>query len=196
MREKMESTRQRNLRRLIVKSLGAKKASEYFAYRLDGYNAVSEAASEIMSSVPPSFGSCVLISSAWAGLLSDHFNIPAVVVAGSLKIDGKYVFKYEGELPKPTKSNSAIEMTWSGHCWIEIDGKVGDLSIFRTAYSIQRPSRLKDFVISNFGYGRGAFLASISELPKGLKYEPNSVLTNEQVNMFISSLSYQIEKGI
>lgn len=192
----MGSAREQNLRRLIVKSLGAKKATEYFDYRLDGYSAMSEAASEIMSSIPPNFGSCVLLSSAWAGVLLDHFNIPSVVVAGSLKIDGKYAFRYEGELPKPTKSNSITEMTWSGHCWIEIDGRVGDLSVFRTAYSIQGPSRLKEFIISNFGYGRGAFIAPISEMPIGLKYVPESVLSIDQVDMFISSLSYQIEDGI
>lgn len=189
-----DSIREKALRELVQKSLGSKKAQEYFNFKIKSFEEIVQSARTIMSYVPPTFGSCVLISSAWAGFLSDHCAIPAVVVAGDLTIDGKFVFKYEEALPKPTKTNSVIIKSWSGHCWIEIDGVIGDLSIFRTAYAITGPSRLKNFILNTFGQGRGALITGLRDLPPAMIYTPKEVLNDDQVDMFIGSLSYQLEQ--
>jgi hypothetical protein len=137
-----------------------------------------------------------MLSSAWAGYLRDHHSIPAIVVAGDLKISGLRVFKYQEKLPEPSGKGRIIKRNWSGHCWIEVGGYLGDLSIFRTAYAIAGPSLLKDFIVSKFGMGRGAFLSPVEDIPTGMQYIPQYVLKDSQVDTFIASLGYQLENGI
>lgn len=79
---------------------------------------------------------------------------------------------------------------------LTVNGYLGDLSIFRTAYSISGRSILKDYILDRFGPGRGALLSPVEDLPEGMQYIPQYVLKDAQVDMFTSSLGYQLEHGI
>uniref|UniRef100_UPI001A9E5803 hypothetical protein n=1 Tax=Vreelandella lionensis TaxID=1144478 RepID=UPI001A9E5803 len=87
-------------------------------------------------------------------------------------------------------------ITGAVHCWIEVNGYLGDLSIFRTAYPISGRSILKDYILDRFGPGRGALLSPVEDLPDGMQYIPQYVLKDAQVDMFTASLGYQLEHGI
>lgn len=189
-------TRQIKLKQKIVKSLGIAKSDSYFSYEVHDVAPFQASAQALMHAVPPSFGSCVMLSCAWASYLKDHFSIPAIVVAGDLKISGKTIFKYNKKLPEPSAKGKIVRLRWNGHCWIEINGYIGDLSIFRTAYAINDDSILKSYIINRFGHGRGAFLSKIEDIPYEMQYIPKDVLKNSQVNMFTASLGYQLEQGI
>ena len=184
------------IEQLVARFKGIEEAYLFNSFSLTNPQLLGTSAKDIMTHVPPSFGACAMISAMWAGYLKDHYSIPAIVVAGDLKISGKTIFKCKNNLPEPTKSRNIISGKWDGHCWIEIDGWIGDLSIFRTAYQIETQSVLKDFVLSNFGHGKGALISPKNELPAGLKYIPKYVLKENQIDSLIAGLSYQLEKGI
>lgn len=85
-----------------------------------------------------------------------------------------------------------ISSSWSSHCWIEVDGWIGDLSVFRTAYQAEGPSVLKDFIISSFGQNLGALLCQQQDLPSGMKYVPKYVLKDNQIDGLISGLAHSM----
>lgn len=190
------NTRQIKLKQKIARSRGVTESEAYFRYRLYDLAPFGESAQALMREVPPSFGSCVMLSCAWASYLRDHFSIPAIVVAGDLKICGARIFKYKEKLPEPSGRGKIVQKIWGGHCWIEVNGYLGDLSIFRTAYSISGRSILKDYILDHFGPGRGALLSPVEDLPEGMQYVPQCVLKDSQVDMFTASLGYQLEHGI
>ena len=182
------------IKQLISRSRGITEAEKYSAYNMVNIQSLYESAKTILSDIPPSFGQCALMSACWAGYLQDHYSIPAIVVVGDLKVKGSRVFKCKNNLPESTNSGKfIINNNWNGHCWIEIDGIIGDLSIFRTAYAIDKPSILKDFIVSNFGYGRGAMVCHSNDLPESMQYVPKFVLKDNQINGLLAGLRYQIE---
>lgn len=184
------------IKQLISRGRGVEEAERYELFTLEYPQNLGNSARELMSNIPPTFGACAMISAMWAAYLKDHFSIPAIVVAGDLKVSGKTIFKCKNNLPDPTKSGNIVSANWDGHCWIEIDGWIGDLSIFRTAYQIQGASYLKEFIISNFGTGRGALIGLKSDLPTEMKYIPKYVLKESQIDSLVRGLSHQIENGI
>ncbi len=184
------------LKQLISRYRGIKEADRYFQYKLDTIQPLIESARTILNSSPIGFGECALLSASWAAYLQDNFSIPAVVVAGDLNINGVMVFKTNKNLPALKKTGKLIKGTWGGHCWIEIDGYIGDLSVFRTAYSIDGASVLKEFILSTFCPSRGAMLCPKGELPSGMKYVPKYVLKNSQINGLVGGMAYKLENNI
>lgn len=185
--------REKNILQLIARYRGITDSEQYASYQFNDPQPVMSAAREILDTAPPEFGQCAMLSASWAGYLHDHTDIPAIVVAGDLKIQGKRVFRCKKNLPQPTKKGRVITDTWDGHCWIEIDGVIGDLSIFRTAYMVPEPSLLKDFVTTRFGVGRGAFICRVDDLPDGMVYVPKYVLNDKQIDSQIAGVGYKIE---
>ncbi|MGH1463333.1 MAG: hypothetical protein ACRBB6_15015 [Neptuniibacter sp.] len=186
--------RDKTIRQLISRYRGIEEAQIYSDYQLQSPKILASTAKEMISNVPPSFGACALISSMWADILRSKHNIPAIVVAGDLKISGATIFKCKKNLPSGGRSGKFTGGKWNGHCWIEIDGYIGDLTIFRTAYSLDGPSILKEFVLTNFGQGRAGFLSKADEVPNGMKYIPKYVLKDNQVFGLVNGLCYQLEE--
>ncbi|MGL0940486.1 hypothetical protein [Vibrio vulnificus] len=184
-----------SIKQLVARHRGADEASGFSSFELSSPQPLIESAKKVLSIVPPSMGACAPLSAAWAQTLRDDYGIPAIVVAGDLKILGKRIFKCKKNLPEAGANGQIINQKWDGHCWIEIDGFVGDLSIFRTAYSLSHPSVLKQFIESTFGSGRGAFLAPYQDIPNGMKYEAKYVLNDRQLAGLLGGLSYQLETG-
>jgi len=178
--------------KLISRSRSIPEAQRYMDFALDDRQALVESAKTILSEVPPTFGACAMLSAMWAVYLNDNYNIPAQAVAGDLKIGRATIFKCKKNLPEPTMNEHFISNIWDGHCWIEVDGFIGDLSIFRTAYSIQEPSVLKNFILNHFGSGRGFFLANRDQLPIGMKYIPKYVLNDRQITGLLGGLEVLI----
>lgn len=146
-----------------------------------------------LNTIPPSFGACVMISAGLVAALEVVHGISAVAIAGDLKVNGHHIFKCNKNISIPTQNDEIIQETWDGHCWVEVNGTICDLSIFRSAYEIQRPSILKTFILSNFGEGKGALLSPIESLPSGLEYIPKYALNDHQISTVLSGLSAQAE---
>lgn len=180
------------INQLISRYRSVEDAQQYLEFTLDEPQQLLNVARDIMRNVPPTFGACAMLSAMWAAYLKDHYAIPAIVVAGDLKISGKTIFKCKKNLPEPTKSGKVISSSWSGHCWVEVDGWIGDLSVFKTAYQIEGASVLKEFIISSFGQNRGALLCQQQDLPPGMKYVPKFVLKDNQIDSLISGMAYSL----
>jgi hypothetical protein len=196
MKQTGKVSRDITIKQLIVRASGISVAENYFSYKLKSRQVLAETAQNLMSIVPPSFGECALLSASWAGFLQEEHSIPAIVVAGDLKIKRTRVFRCKKNIPVGGRTGKLIKGKWDGHCWIEIDGYIGDLSIFRTAYSSSSSSILKEYILSTFGWGRGCMISPESELPMGIKYIPKYVLKDDQINCLAAGMSYKLEKGI
>lgn len=188
--------RNTKLNKLITLHRGQDDAEAYSSFTLSNPQVLAETAREILGKAPPLFGACAMLSAGWASLLR-ACDIPAIAVAGDLSICGTKIFKCNNNLPEPGKAGKVITKSWDGHCWIEIDGCVGDLSIFRTAYAIKGPSVLNEFIMNKFGQGRGALLSPTSQLQTmGMDYIPKYVLNEAQINGLVAGLFAHIDGKI
>ena len=191
----MDMMRDKTLKQLITLAYNIKEAENYFQFRLDNPQILISSAKEILANLPHSFGACAMLSAVWAAILRDRYSIPAIAVAGDLKIENITVFQCKNNIPEKSKYGKEKPETWDGHCWIEVNDYVGDLSIFRTAYAISGPSILKEFILSNFGNGKGCLICSHQELNQmGMEYLPKFVLNESQVTGLIKGLGTQINK--
>lgn len=184
----------RTLTQLIARYRGVDDSKEFSSFELSDNQPLLEIARDILTKIPPSFGSCAILSAVWAARLRDDYKMPAMAVAGDLKINKTRVFKCKRNIPVP-KGNAVLQLQWDGHCWVEIDKYICDLSIFRTAYAINRPSVLKDYIINQFGQGRGALISPFVELKSnGMEYVPKYVLTETQLNSLIRGIDAHIKQ--
>lgn len=186
---------QETILELIRRDRGKSDADLFQQFRLSDTQPITDTVSEMLGHLPVMFGACAQTSAAWAALLRDRHNIPAVTVVGDLIIEGTSVFPCDRNIPDPANSSESDWAAWNGHCWIEIDGYVGDMSIFRTAKKIERPSVLKAFIERHFGPKRGAILVNHSELAAmGMYYVPKYVLTEDQINALINVMRHQVRR--
>jgi hypothetical protein len=188
------TTRSIVLKELIARDRSHDDAALFEQCHVSDVDAVATIGAEILDHTPVFHGACASMSAAWAALLSDRLELPAVAVAGDLMIGGFTIFLCDRNLPDATPG-SPMQM-WDGHCWIEIDGWIGDISVFRTARTINRPSRLKSFVESNFGLEKGLMLARCEQLEtNGMHYVPKYVLNDMQINALLAGLRHQVQQG-
>lgn len=185
-------SRQQVLRALIARDRGDDEAQRYERFQGTDFSRAGDLGRELLAHTPVLHGACAAMSAAWVALLRDRHDVPAVVVAGDLIIEGFTIFVCDRNVPLST---DVTDMTpWDGHCWIEIDGHVGDASIFRTARTLHRPSRLTDFIERQFGLERGLMLAEHADLVRaGMSYVPKYVLTETQINALLAGLKHQVE---
>jgi hypothetical protein len=107
-------------------------------------------------------------------------------------IEGFSIFVSARTVPQST---DWADMTpWDGHCWMEFDAHVGDASIFRSALTICRASRMRDLIERHFGLQRGLMLAEHADLTRaGMTYVPKYALTETQINALLAGLKHQVK---
>lgn len=182
-------------RDFVAQFRGEDAAALWHAYRSADLNLIGQSARELLADVPPSFGSCAMLSATWVAYLRDRYKIPAVAVAGDLILSQVPVFVCDQNLPNGDGAGHCSFGNWSGHCWIEVGGYIGDLSIFRSAYKVNPNHHLARFVCSRFGFGRGAIVDQSSDLEKiGMQYMPKYILTDQQINALWAGLGYEMSK--
>jgi hypothetical protein len=138
---------------------------------------MSRTAKKILSCVPPKFGFCANMSATWAKILHEVYSIHANVVLGDLALENKSIFTCKKNLSTEQYQN------WVGHCWIEVNNYIGDISLFRTAYRGSDEGKqllLKKYVYKNFGTNKGFLIAHMSKIPKDMKYT-KKFLANEEI---------------
>lgn len=178
---------------LIRRDVGPTDADLFERYRLSDTAALTDTAQELLAHTPPLFGQCAAMSAMWAALLRDRYQIPAMVIAGDLIVESCPVFLCNRNIPRPSVDSDLRDQDWGGHCWVEIAGYIADISIFRTARKIDRPSVLKTFIERRFGLGRGMLLLTRSGLREHqIEYVPKYVLTEDQMNGLIAAMTDEI----
>jgi hypothetical protein len=177
------------IKEIVYRDISREAYDEYSSFVLNSHTAVTEVIRDTLASIPPTFGSCVMMSAGLVAALRAHHSIPAIAVLGDLLIKDIPIFKCGGNLPMPRYNGEVIEASWDGHCWVEIGGIICDLSIFRSAYAIQSPSLLKTFILEQFGPGKGAFLSYPEGLPSGMEFVPKHALSDFQISCVLEGLS-------
>jgi hypothetical protein len=129
------------------------------------------------------------MSALLTGGIHDTSEIPARMVAGSLAVDGTFVFG-NGAPFDGSAVFGASKSAWDGHCWVEVAEWIIDISLFRTADSQKGPPALKAFVRKHFGEGRAILIAKSAGLAReGLVYVRQYELTKAQVNsLFLGAM--------
>lgn len=179
------------IKEIICRDRGDEDYVNYSSFELGSNVPVVEAVEGVLNSIPSSFGACVMMSAGLVAVLKAHYSIPAVAFLGDLVMDDVAVFKCQGSLPEPTYEGQILQGLWNGHCWVEVAGTICDVSIFRSAYAIHKPSLLRLFIHQHFGVGKGALLARPNELPPGMEYVPKYALNDHQISCVLSGLSMQ-----
>ena len=175
---------------IITRDRGAEVYAEYSEFQITDPDLVVDAVKKTLNSIPPSFGSCVMISVGFVAALKSQ-GIPAVVLLGDLLIDDQFAFECRGNIPGATYEGEIVEATWDGHAWVMLAGVICDLSIFRSAYAIKKPSKLKTSVTKYFGEGKGAMMCPPEDLPTGMVFVPKFALNDDQIWGILDGLSRQ-----
>lgn len=178
------------IRDIVQRDISPEAYDEYSSYTLSSPDELAEIVTTTLASIPPAFGTCVMMSAGLVAALRAH-SIPAIAVLGDLVVEDIAVFKCSENLPSPSYEGEVINANWDGHCWVEIAGMICDISVFRSAYTTQGSSLLKKFVIEQFGTGKGALLSYPDQLPRGMKFNPKHVLNDPQIGFILEGLSMQ-----
>lgn len=129
---------------------------------------------------------CLPMSATLYAVLKDNHNVNARIATGNLSYKGEQIFKQDFSI---TKAQDNIFQEWSGHAWVEFDGLICDLSVFRTVYSDKFTKPCKADFIRFFGEGRGCLIASPSIMQTfGLTYQPVEYLSDEMATGIIRGM--------
>ncbi len=124
---------------------------------------------------------CCMLSAVLGAVINDKSNIPVSVFVGHLDYNSKRMFNCTTSIPY-SKSELKINETWEGHCWVELNGFIIDLSIFRTIYLGNVSVELKNDIIQNFGENRGILAGTPLDMEKlGFNYTPCYILNQDQI---------------
>ena len=126
-------------------------------------------------------GACMLMSAAYSMLLEKLELARGYVVAGSLYVSETRIFG-EDEPFDGGERFSQSNLSMDVHAWVLFGDRLVDASIFRTADSKSSHPALREYVQREFGTGRGFMISKMGSLPAGLRYEPQYVLTQDQVD--------------
>ena len=172
------------IKTLIEKSYDLAEVKKYhdFEPSQSQIQELAGAGQNVLGEFPSQAGACTLMSAMWSATIRDSTDLPIHVVAGSLYIDEHHIFGSNSSANQMKNAFSGKNLDWDGHCWVVFGNLIGDISIFRTAYSPNSPHYLQEKIISNFGKGRGLFVATLdSMIENGFTYEPKYILTDSEI---------------
>jgi len=138
---------------------------------------------EILENVPPKPFLCLQMSSLLYVKLEDNLKLNPKVITGNLYFNRECIFKQDYSInDKINCSENLILDNWTGHCWVELDNTIIDLSIFRTIYSSLFYKSCKTEIINKFGNGRGCLILKKDNENTGFEYEKIDILDNNIIN--------------
>jgi hypothetical protein len=145
------------------------------------FDALAETAAEMLRVCAPEGSACVLLSALLAETLSSRLGVTIPVVAGALKLGGRYMYGGDKGFDG-ARVFSEGTMDWDGHCWLLFGDYVVDASLGRTARRRECSPVLSSAVIEAFGPNVGLIAVTESGArAAGLRYLPRYVLTPDQV---------------
>ena len=177
-------TRELKLRETLKTVFTEKEVQSFFSYHLTNEDKafIKEAVIGVLKIVPANAFNCAMLNGLLGAIISDHSNIPVAVIAGHLDYSSRRLFNCSRPFPYSTDKKE-INEEWDGHCWVELNNLIIDISIFRTIYYGQVPEDLYNEIVTKFGEGRGALLCSANEMiNQEFNYIPCYSLTNDQIS--------------
>ncbi|WP_156918354.1 hypothetical protein [Bradyrhizobium sp. Cp5.3] len=173
-----------NLRELITASFDAAAANAWSKFTVGEADkrVLNEAALKVLKIFPGRMpGQCALMSALYSLALEKLGSQRSYVVAGSLYIGDKRVFGEDNEFDgKELFSNSNVD--WDGHAWVVYGDWLADVSVCRTA-DAGTPRILSKYIAKELGKGKGLLASRMAAIdPSGIRYVPQYVLTQDQVD--------------
>jgi len=146
---------------------------------------------EILLRTPKLPYACAHLSALWGAVVKDNTNIPVDVIAGNLTIKGKKVFYSNDSPAKVAQAFQESNFAWDGHVWVSFAGTIGDLSIFRSAYSEAEDHWLHQLIVTEFGKGRGLLLGC----PPNMEYADKYILSDNEITSLIQPLVHLFKES-
>lgn len=144
---------------------------------------LQEVVSEILRKTPNKPFLCLPLSAHLYAILKDNHSADPKLVTGDLFYKGDYIFKQDFPI---AQAKDGIFQDWSGHSWVEVEGLICDLSIFRTIYSNNFIKPFKQEILHSFGEGRGCLIAANGAMKDlGLSYIKVDYLSDEMATGII-----------
>jgi hypothetical protein len=178
---------------LISNSYSQEEARKFLQYTLSDADkkAISQAGIDILKNIPKLPYACAHMSALWGTRIRDTTLIPTHVVAGNLFINNRKIFFSDTSSEEVRQVFEKSNYSWDGHVWVSFAGIIGDISIFRTAYSQPKDHWLHQLIINEFGMGRGLLLGTKSNMT----YEAKYVLTDKHINSLIKGMQELLTVG-
>lgn len=176
------------LSQALKETLSSNQIEEFCSYKLsnDEISFVIDTAKQAQLAVEKKSFDCALLSALVAAAIQDNSKIPVALIGGDFSYKGSKLFKYNNNLNLNTLNEDFINKEFDGHFWIEIGGRILDLSIFRTLYSNKVPENLKKEIELRFGENKGIILGTPEEmLQHDFEYTPASSLSYDTITGLI-----------
>lgn len=181
---------------LITASYGKADADAAMSFRPDEFavQQLADAGKEVLRLFPYTPGACALMTAMWVAFIRDNTEYPIHAFAGSLFVDGVHVFGSDKKANQTKGAFTGTNLDWDGHCWIVFGNLIGDVSLFRTAYSDASPPALRRKVVAEFGTGRGLFIAPLHHpADNGIVYGAQYAFTDEEITGVFNGARTMIE---
>ncbi|NWK96141.1 hypothetical protein DM806_10710 [Sphingobium lactosutens] len=186
-----------HLGRLVAATHGWAAAKAFKSYGMSDTDraGIAACAVRLLDVFPLVPNASALMSAAFAVQLERVLTAPVQVVAGTLCVEGEPVFgdrmPFDGHVifgsPNPD---------WHGHVWVMIGPHIADISIFRTAYSRFGPASLSRHIDLVFGPNKALYVDQWQKSrQRGLSYEPQYVLSEEEVTRLMGGAYERIEQA-
>lgn len=141
----------------------------------------TEIARSVLQNCLPQPGACTIMSALFAARLAAELDAPVPVIAGALKIRGRYIFGSNAGVDGEN-AFSRSDLSWDGHVWILFGKWIADISLARTALSGRSHPLLEHQVRREFGPRVGLIAFTDAEARRsGFLYLPRYVLNQAQV---------------
>ncbi len=173
-----------DLRDLITASFDAAAADVWSRFTVGEVDklVLQECAMKVLKVFPGRMsGQCALMSALYSLTLEKLGPQRGYVVAGSLYIGDKRIFGEDAGFDGK-KAFSESNLDWNGHAWIVYGDWLADVSVCRTA-DAGSPRLLSRYIAKEIGKGKGLLACRMASMdPAGIRYVPQYVLTQDQVD--------------
>ncbi|PNU06887.1 hypothetical protein [Novosphingobium guangzhouense] len=172
----------------------AAKAFKAYTWTEPDQARIAGCAADLLKVFPQQPGTGILLSAALAVQLERHLDAPVHLVAGTLSIDGMPVRGNRASFDGPHVFG-AEPPVWDGHVWVMVGAHIVDVAIFGLARSADCRPELARHVHSVFGPDKGLYADQWRRSRRmGLEYEPQYVLSDDEVNRLMTA-AYHLISG-
>jgi hypothetical protein len=174
---------------MIARTYSPEEAERFRRYDLTDFDrqTLIDAGRFVLETVPwsRSANACAHMSALWAAAVRDNSQVPVHAVSGNLSINGRRIY-HSDESPAALRAAfSQSSLAYDGHFWIAVPGGVGEVALFRSAYSQPEGHWLRTLVTEEFGPKRGLLFGPVAP---NMSYTPKFVLTDTEITSLIKAM--------
>lgn len=142
---------------------------------------MADAGRDVLMLVPPALSpnACAHMAAMWARRIARVSAVPVYVTAGNLAMHGRKIYHSDLSAAALRAEFAASSLAYDGHFWLSIPGGIGEIALFRSAYSEPEGHWFRRLVTQEFGPKRGLF---IGRPARSMAYDPKYLLTPLEID--------------